>query len=70
MREEIMPDSYSHKTSTIKSNTNQNDLTDPNPGDTPTEADFSRDDQDVTPVNEAAFERPTEESTEKDQKQS
>ncbi len=65
-----MAKSFSHKTSPTKSNTNQNGLIDPNPGDTPTEADYTRDDQDVTPVNEAAFERPTEESTEKDQKQS
>ncbi|BAU10142.1 hypothetical protein LEP3755_06220 [Leptolyngbya sp. NIES-3755] len=65
-----MAKSNSQKTSPTKPNTNQNGEIDPNPGDTPTEADYTRDDQDVTPVNEAAFERPTEEATENDQKQS
>ncbi|MGG6267834.1 hypothetical protein ACQ4M3_12130 [Leptolyngbya sp. AN03gr2] len=55
-----MAKSNSHKTSPTKPNTNQNGEIDLNPGDTPTEADYTRDDQDVTPVNEAAFERPTE----------
>ncbi|MER3434554.1 MAG: hypothetical protein C4288_14300 [Leptolyngbya sp. ERB_1_1] len=65
-----MAKSFSHKTSPTKDNTNQNGLIDANPGDTPTEVDYTRDEQDVTPVNEAALERPTEETTEKDQKQS
>jgi hypothetical protein len=50
----------SHKGSSEKPNTNQNSLIDPDPGDTPTEVDYSRDDQDVTPVNPAATERPKE----------
>jgi hypothetical protein len=65
-----MPDSYSHRSSPTKTNTNQNSLIDANPGDTPTEPDYSRDDQDVTPVNEAALERPTEKGSDKDQKNS
>lgn len=65
-----MPDSYSHRSSPTKTNTNQNGLIDANPGDTPTEADYSRDDQDITPVNEAALERPTEKESDKDQKKS
>ncbi|MBD1843379.1 hypothetical protein H6F89_08185 [Cyanobacteria bacterium FACHB-63] len=69
-----MPDSLSHRSSPTKTNTNQNGLIDADPGDTPTEPDFSRDDQEVTPVNEATFERPQEPSqepsTEKEQKQS
>ncbi|MCU0551741.1 MAG: hypothetical protein MUC48_20555 [Leptolyngbya sp. Prado105] len=56
-----MPDSYSHRSSPTKTNTNQNGLIDADPGDTPTEPDYSRDDQEITPVNEAALERPTEE---------
>lgn len=63
-----MAKSYSQKTSPTKPNTNQNGEIDLNPGDTPTEADYTRDDQDITPVNEAAFERPTEKATESDQK--
>ncbi|MBD2079134.1 hypothetical protein [Leptolyngbya sp. FACHB-17] len=65
-----MPDSFSHRSSPTKTNTNQNGLIDADPGNTPTEPDFTRDDQDVTPVNEATFERPQESSTEKEQKQS
>ncbi len=65
-----MAKSLSHKTSPTKPNTNQNGEIDTNPGDTPTEVDYSRDDQEITPVNEAAFERPTESAAEKDQKQS
>lgn len=65
-----MPDSYSHRSSPTKTNTNQNSLIDANPGDTPTEPDYSRDDQDVTPVNEAALERPTEKESSQDQKNS
>lgn len=63
-----MAKSNSQKTSPTKSNTNQNGQIDPNPGDTPTEADYTRDDQDITPVNEAAFERPTEEAPESNEK--
>ncbi len=50
----------SHKGNAAKPNTNQNGLIDPDPADTPTEADYSRDDQDVTPVNSAAMARPEE----------
>lgn len=49
-----------------KPNVNQNTNIDPNPGDTPTEVDYSRDDQDVTPVNPEAMERPDTHSTDKD----
>lgn len=65
-----MPDSFSHRSSPTKTNTNQNGLIDANPGDIPTEPDFSRDDQDVTPVNEATFERPEEQSKEQSKEQS
>lgn len=54
----------SHKGTSEKPNVNQNGSIDPNPGDTPTEPDFSRDDQDVTPVNPEALERPTDNTTE------
>lgn len=54
--------SASHKSTSEKPNNNQNSLIDPNPGDTPTEEDYSRDDQDVTPVNSAATERPKQDS--------
>ena len=53
----------SHKGVNTKT-TNQNGVIDANPGDTPTEADYSRDDQEVTPVNPAATERPEDSSTE------
>lgn len=43
---------------------NQNSIIDPNPGSTPTEPDFSRDDQNVTPVNPAATERPEDQQSE------
>lgn len=49
-----------NKGNAAKPNTNQNSLIDTNPANVPTEADFSRDDQDVTPVNPAAMERPEE----------
>ena len=55
----------SHKGKSIKPNVNANgtniNTSEPN---LPTEADYSRDDQDVTPVNPAAMERPTEDTTE------
>ncbi len=57
----------SHKSNAEKPNTNQNGLIDLNPGDTPTEPDFSRDDQDVTPTNPAALERPAESATDSNQ---
>jgi hypothetical protein len=65
-----MPDSNSHRSNPTKTNTNQNSLIDANPGDTPTEPDYSRDDQEITPVNEAALERPTEKAPSEDQKKS
>ncbi|MCY7322409.1 MAG: hypothetical protein LH660_11570 [Phormidesmis sp. CAN_BIN36] len=52
----------SHKGSSAKPNNNQNGLIDPDPIGVPTEADYSRNDQDVTPVNAAATERPKEQS--------
>jgi hypothetical protein len=48
----------SHKGNAAKLNTNQNGLIDPDPANVLTEVDYSRDDQDVTPVNPAAVERP------------
>jgi hypothetical protein len=54
--------SASHKSPSIKPNVNANGVSDADP-DTPTEIDYSRNDQDVTPANPAALERPTEEST-------
>ena len=62
-----MAKSLSHKTNSTKPNTNQNGSIDTNPGDTPTEVDYSRDDQDITPVNEAALERPTEKPDDQEQ---
>lgn len=50
--------------------TNQNGVIDPNPGDTPTEPDFTRDDQDVTPTNPAATQRPDQESSNPQSKES
>lgn len=47
----------SHKGNATK-NTNRNGLIDPDPANVPTEADYSRNDRDVTPVNSAATERP------------
>lgn len=47
-----------NKGNAAKPNTNQNGLIDTDPANVPTEADFSRDDQAVTPVNPAAMERP------------
>ncbi|NDJ16969.1 hypothetical protein [Myxacorys almedinensis] len=41
-----------------KPNVNQNSNINPDPGDTPTEVDYSRDDQDITPANPNAMERP------------
>ncbi|BAS59183.1 hypothetical protein LBWT_51520 [Leptolyngbya boryana IAM M-101] len=70
MRNIAMPDSYSHRSSPTKTNTNQNGLIDTNPGDTPTEPDYSRDDQEITPVNEAALERPTEKAPQENQEKS
>lgn len=58
-----------NKGNAAKPNTNQNGLIDPDPANVPTEADYSRDDQDVTPVNPAAMERPQDQSEAK-QKQS
>ena len=52
----------SHKGSAAKPNNNQNGLIDPDPTGVPTEADYSRDDQDVTPVNPAAMERPEDQA--------
>ncbi|HTL89431.1 MAG TPA: hypothetical protein VL134_08510 [Leptolyngbya sp.] len=65
-----MADSNSQRTSPTKTNTNQNGLIDPKPGEIPTEADYSRDDQAINSTKEAALERPTEEPTEEKQKQS
>jgi hypothetical protein len=53
--------SASHKSTSIKPNVNANGVSDPDP-DVPTEIDYSRDDQEVTPANPAVLERPTEES--------
>ncbi|KAM3091798.1 hypothetical protein ACKFKG_23985 [Phormidesmis sp. 146-35] len=53
----------SHKGTNAKT-TNQNGVIDADPGSTPTEADYSRDDQDVTPVNPAATERPKDQPSE------
>jgi hypothetical protein len=61
--------SASHKSTSDKPNVNKNSVIDPNPGDTPTEPDYSRDDQDVTPVNPAALERPDTESSDAESNQ-
>lgn len=51
-----------NKGNAAKLNTNQNGLIDLDPANVPTEADYSRDDQEVTPVNPAAMERPKDQS--------
>ena len=51
-----------HKGSATKPNTNHNGLIDPDAANIPTEADYSRNDQDVTPVNLAAMERPEDQA--------
>jgi hypothetical protein len=55
-------ESASHKSPSIKPNVNASGVSEPDP-DVPTEVDYSRDDQDVTPVNSTVLERPTEEET-------
>ncbi|MGV0023616.1 hypothetical protein [Phormidesmis priestleyi] len=49
--------------------TNQNGVIDANPGDTPTDVDYSRDDQEVTPVNPAATERPKDKPSDQSEAQ-
>lgn len=50
----------SHKSNAEKPNVNANGLINIDPGETPVEPDFTRDDQEVTPTNPEALERPTE----------